>query len=166
VTIAHPPRPVPRRLVLLVSRALLVALLALALGACRAVTEVGPPQATPTDMGGLAVALQQAGVRISNVVSGDAGCSDTNLAKAAISFDASGLDQTAPVKVHLFIFNDDAAYQRARQSVDTCARSFVTDPSTYEALDQSPYVFIGQGPWGTAFKAAVRSGLQVAAQGG
>jgi hypothetical protein len=160
-----PGRP-PARIRRVAGRALLVVLVALAVGACRATTEVGPPQATPTDMGGIAVALQQAGVRISDVVSGDAGCSDTKLAKAAISFEASGLDQTSPVRVHLFIFNDDAAYQRARQSVDVCARSFVTDPSTYEALDQSPYVFVGQGPWGTTFKAAVRTGLSVAANGG
>ncbi len=147
-------------------RAIAALALLVILAGCRATTEVGPPAATPTDMGGIAVALQKQGVTIEGLVSGDAGCPDTNLAKTAISFRASGLDQTTPVPVYLFIFADDAAYQRARPSVDTCARSWVTDPSTYEALDQTPYVFAGQGPWGTRFKTAVRAGLQLAAQGG
>ncbi len=140
--------------------------LVLAVAGCRATTELGPPQATPTDMGGVAAALQTQGVYINDLVSGDAGCPDQTLGKAAITFEASGLDQTTPVTVHFFIFDDDAAYQRARPSVDVCAKSFVTDPSTYEALDQSPYVFVGQGPWGTKFKDAVRAGLAIAAKGG
>ncbi|HYM83699.1 MAG TPA: hypothetical protein VEY67_06085 [Candidatus Dormibacteraeota bacterium] len=145
---------------------LVLLVVALGIGGCRATTELGPPAATPTDMGGIALALQRVGVRVDHVVSGDAGCPDPVLAKAAIALEASGLDQPAAAPVHLFIFDDDAAYQRARPSVDACARSFVTDPATYEALDQSPYVFAGQGPWGPAFKAAVRAALRTAAQGG
>ena len=111
----------------------LVLVVALAVAGCRATTEYGPPQGTPTDMGGIAVALQAKGVMVNDLVSGDAGCPDQTLAKAAITFQASGLDQTTPVTVHLFIFDDDAAYQRARPSVDVCSKSFVTDPATYEA---------------------------------
>jgi hypothetical protein len=140
--------------------------LALVVTGCRATTELGPPKATPTDMGGIAVALQRQQVRVDGLVSGDAGCADPGLAKTAISFKAFGLDQATPVAVHLFIFTSDAAYQRSRPAVDACARSFVTDPSTYEAIDASPYVFAGQGPWGPKFKDAVRAGLLAAAQGG
>ena len=149
-----------------VRRAGLVLALAAIVAGCRATTELGPPQATPTDMGGIAVALRTEGVQVNDLVSGDAGCPDQTLGKSAITLRASGLDQPTPVTVHLFIFDDDAAYQRARPSVDVCARSFVTDPATYEALDQSPYAFVGQGPWGTKFKDAVRAGLALAAKGG
>ena len=47
--------------------------------------------------------------------------------------------------------------------MDDCARSFVTDPETYESIEQSPFVLVGQGPWGTRFEAALRGGLEVAA---
>lgn len=165
------PRPLRRRSALpsvtaAIRGAGLVLAMAIVVAGCRATTEYGPPQGTPTDMGGIAVALRAQGVVVNGLVSGDAGCPDQTLAKAAITFQASGLDQTTPVTVHLFIFDDDAAYQRARPSVDVCSRSFVTDPATYEALDQSPYVFVGQGPWATKFKDAVRAGLTVAAKGG
>ena len=149
-----------------IRRASLALALTVALAGCRGTTELGPPQATPTDMGGIAVALQAQDVRINGLVSGEASCPDQTLAKSAITFQASGLDQATPVTVHLFIFNDDAAYQRARPSVDVCSRSFVTDPSSYEALDQTPYAFVGQGPWGTRFKDAVRTALALAAKGG
>jgi hypothetical protein len=39
----------------------------------------------------------------------------------------------------------------------------VTDPETYESLEQSPFVIVGQGPWGPKFKTALRAGLEVAA---
>ena len=39
----------------------------------------------------------------------------------------------------------------------------MTDPETYESLEQSPFVIVGQGPWGPKFEAALRSGLEVAA---
>ncbi len=159
------PHVAPRRVRL--SRSLLglglAAALAVGAAGCRATTELGPAQATPTDMGGIAVALGQQGVTVDDVVSGDAGCPDAALTKAAISFKASGVDQPAPVQVHLYIFRNDASYQKLRSSVDTCARSFLTDPNGYEALDASPFVLTGQGPWPAGFKAAVRRALQQAA---
>ena len=41
------------------------------------------------------------------------------------------------------------AFERLRATIDDCARSFVTDPETYESLEQSPFVMAGQGPWGS-----------------
>ena len=78
----------------------------------------------------------------------------------AISFDASGLDQPTPVRIYLYMFRNRATFERLRATVDACARSFVTDPETYESLEQSPYVIAGQGPWGPQFKAALRAGAR------
>ena len=57
-------------------------------------------------------------------------------------------------------------FERLRSTVDDCARSFVTDPETFESIDQSPYVLAGQGPWAPAFEAALRAGLEAAAGNG
>jgi hypothetical protein len=47
--------------------------------------------------------------------------------------------------------------------VDACAASFITDPSTYETVESTPYVAVGQGPWAPGFTAALRSALDKAA---
>ena len=96
-------------------------------------------------------------------VSGDAGCNDSVLTPTAISFDVSGMDQTTPVKVYLYVFRNRATYERLRSTIDACARSYVTDPENFESVEQSPFVLAGQGPWGTAFEAALRDGIVVAA---
>jgi hypothetical protein len=64
------------------------------------------------------------------------------------------------------MFADRATYERLRSTVDACARSFVTDPETYQSVEQSPFVMVGQGPWGRAFEAALRAGILVAAGSG
>jgi len=139
---------------------------ALAIAACAATTDIGPPKPTPADLAGIATALQNEGVTVSDVVSGDAGCSDPDMVSAAIGFNASGLDQPTPVAMHLFIFRNDASYQKQRSAVDSCAASWVTDPQGYEAIDASPFALTGQGPWPQEFKAALRAGLEVAAGDG
>jgi hypothetical protein len=125
--------------------------------------ETTPPAPTPADFQDTAIQLTQHGVMLDRVVSGDAGCDDKVLAPTAIAFDASGLDQPTKVRVYLYIFNNRDAFERLRATIDDCARNFVTDPETYESLEQSPFVIVGQGPWGPKFKAALRSGLEVAA---
>ena len=139
-----------------------VLLAALAVSACSFV-ETTPPAPTPADFQDTAIQLTQHGVTLDHVVSGDAGCDDKVLAPTAIAFDASGLDQPSTVRVYLYIFNNRGALERLRATIDDCARNFVTDPETYESLEQSPFVIVGQGPWGPKFKAALRSGLEVAA---
>jgi hypothetical protein len=134
----------------------------LAVGACGTV-ETGPPVPTPTDFGGVAAELSKHKVTVTGAVSGDAGCTDAVLIPTAISVTASGLDQTEPVRIYLYIFRNDASFQKLRASIDACARSYVTDPATYESVDQSPFVLAGQGPWAPAFRAALRAGLEVAA---
>ena len=135
---------------------------ALGVAACSFV-ETTPPAPTPADFPDTAIQLTQRGIVLDRVISGDAGCDDKVLAPTAIAFDASGLDQATKVRVYMYVFRNREAFERLRATIDDCARTFVTDPETYESLEQSPFVIVGQGPWGPKFKAAVRAGLEVAA---
>ena len=135
---------------------------AVAVAACSFV-ETTPPAPTPADFPDTAIQLTQRGITLDRVVSGDAGCDDKVLAPTAIAFDASGLDQPTKVRIYLYVFRNRESFERLRATIDDCARNFVTDPETYESLEQSPFVIVGQGPWGPKFKAALRAGLEVAA---
>lgn len=138
------------------------AVLALAVTACGAIS-TSPPAPTPADFGGIANELGRQGVTVANIVSGDAGCTDRELIPTAIAFDAAGLDQAAPTRIYVYIFRNRASFEKLRARIDTCARSYVTDPETFETVEQSPYVLAGQGPWAPRFEAAIRAGLEVAA---
>jgi hypothetical protein len=70
------------------------------------------------------------------------------------------------VRIHLYAFKDQPTYDALRSTVDACARSYVTDPTTFGAVDEPPYVLAGGGPWAPAFKNALRTALQRAAVGG
>lgn len=152
------PSPEPR------SRAprLAVAAIALLVVACGTITVTEAP-ATPTDFPGLTGRLNAAKVEVADWVSGDAGCEDPDLVPAAISFAAQGLDQAEPVRMRLYVFRNRAAFERHRDQVGPCAQSWVTDPMTYEEVQQSPYVLAGQGPWAPGFEAALRAVLALAA---
>ena len=147
-----------------VLRAALLLAAATVIAACGTISRT-PPAPTPADFPGIAGVLTQHGIRVdpTRIVSGDAGCDDLNLAKTAIGFDASGLDQLTPVRIHVFIFRNRAAYERLRNTVDQCAASFVTDPETFESIETSPYVVAGQGPWAPAFKDNLRAAFRKAA---
>ena len=119
--------------------------------------------ATPADFGGIVNEFARVGIGVNHVVSGDAGCADSTLGPTAIGFDAKGLDQSTIVRIHLYAFRDKATFDRLRASVDTCARSFVTDPASYQSVDAPPFVVTSQGPWGQQFEAAVRTALTSAA---
>ena len=143
----------------------LLALIALVVAACGTISTT-PPPATPTDFPGLTNQLAGLNVRPSDWVSGDAGCTDPDLVPSAISFQARGLDQATPVKVYLYIFRDDAAFQRHRAQIGPCAKSYVTDPGAYQEIEQSPFILAGQGPWGPRFEAALRQALAAGAGSG
>jgi hypothetical protein len=136
-------------------------LLALVVAAC-GVVSTSPPAPTPADFQGIASEIVRRGVEIEHLVSGDAGCDDPVLNPTAIAFDASGLDQAEPVRLYLYIFRNRASYERLRASIDTCARSYVTDPQTFESIESSPFVLAGQGPWAPEFRATLREALTVA----
>lgn len=138
---------------------------ALLLAGCGTV-ETTPAAPSPADFGGIISEFAKRGVLATHVVSGDAGCTDQVLIPTAISFDATGVDQATTVKVYLYIFNNRAVFERLRPTIDACARSFVTEPQTYQSIDESPFVLAGQGPWGQGFEQALRDGLAVAAGSG
>jgi hypothetical protein len=110
--------------------------------------------------------LSRVGIKVANAVSGDAGCPDATLAKTAIAFDASGLDQGQPVRIRVYVFRDRETWQRLSGSVAACARSYVSDATTYESLAPSPYVVSGQGPWAPGFAAALKTAFTAAAGSG
>ena len=145
-------------------------LVVLAIGLCLIVAGCGRatvvPSPTPADFAGIVEQLAKAGITVGNVVSGDAGCPDPTLAPTAIAFDAHGLDQAQAVRIRVYIFRNRASWQRLSGSVATCARSYVTDPSTYESLAPSPFVVSGQGPWATRFAAALKDAFTAAAGNG
>lgn len=138
------------------------AALAAAIGGCGTIS-TSPPAPTPADFQGIAAELVKRSITIGDIVSGDAGCDDPVLIPTAIGIDAGGLDQPEPVRIRLYIFRNRASFEKLRASVDLCARSFVTDPETYETVEQSPFVLAGQGPWSPRFEAEIREALEVAA---
>jgi hypothetical protein len=131
---------------------------------CGRATDV--PSPTPADFSGMRDILSRAGITVANVVAGDAGCPDAFLARTAIAFDASGLDQVQPVRIRVYVFRDRDTWQRLSGSVAACARSYVNDLTTYESLAPSPYVVSGQGPWAPRFAAALKSAFTAAAGSG
>jgi hypothetical protein len=156
-----PGRPRARRVAL----PLLAAVAAVALGACAAFTPQ-TPKPTATDFAGIVEELARVNVGVANVVAGDPGCDDQRLARTAISFDASGLDQPEPTRVFLYAFKNVDVFDELRPFVDLCARSYVADPADYATIDAPPYVFAGSGPWAGDFERALRDALERAAVGG
>jgi hypothetical protein len=122
-----------------------------------------PPPATPTDFPGMAGRLNAAGIEARDWISGEPGCADDELRKTAIRFEASGLDQTEPATLYLYVFRNREAFERNRARVGPCAGEYVTDAETFEQVEQSPYVVAGQGPWAPEFEAALRRTLELAA---
>ena len=143
-------------------RGLLAIAATLVLVGCNVLLETPPPP-TPADFAGISGYMGNHGITVEHVVSGDAGCDDPTLRQTAIAFDAQGLDQATPTRVYVYIFRDRDTFERLRQTVDTCARSYVTDPSAFESVEVSPFVAASAGPWGPEFRNAVRDALTEAA---
>ena len=144
--------------------AILAALLVVMLAGCGRSTAVPVP--SPADFTEMTNQMTRLGVTVLDIVSGDAGCADRTLGPTAIAFTASGLDQVQPVRIRVYVFADRATWQRLAGSVASCARSYVTDPATYESLAPSPFVVSGQGPWAPGFAAALKTAFTGAAGNG
>jgi hypothetical protein len=144
-------------------RFLALAALVLTLASACGTISTASPQPTPADFEGIAAELAKRGIVLADVVSGDAGCQDPTLVPTAIGFTAQGLDQTEPDRLHVYIFRNREAFERLRATIDACARSFVTDPETYETIEESPFVVAAQGPWAPKFEDAFRQALTAAA---
>jgi hypothetical protein len=136
--------------------------LVVVLAGCKALAGTPPPP-TPVDFAGVVSFLSAEGIGVEQVRTGDAGCADPKLVGPAISLRASGLDQATAVPLHLYMFRNRASYEKLRSSVDACSASYVTDPATYEVVDSTPFVAVGQGPWASGFAAALRAALDKAA---
>jgi hypothetical protein len=156
------PFPLVARIAGGVRRASALAIVAVLLAGCGTISRT-PPVPTPGDFPTIAGAITNRGIHLGTIVSGDPGCPDQNLAKTAIAFDASGLDQASPTRIYIYIFRNRQTYERLRSTIDACAASYVTDPETYESVETSPYVVAGQGPWGPQFRAALRAAIDQAA---
>ncbi|HET9522079.1 MAG TPA: hypothetical protein VFO73_13610 [Candidatus Limnocylindrales bacterium] len=140
----------------------LAAAMLILLAACGVVSTT-PPAPTPADFFGISANLVRRDITVERVTSGDAGCDDQTLAHTAIGFDAKGLDQSTPIRVHVYIFRNRDAFDRLRQTVDACARSYVTDPDAFASLEASPYVVASAGPWAPQFTEAMREAFTEAA---
>jgi hypothetical protein len=132
-------------------------------GAACGTISTTPPAPTPADFPGITAEVARRGVLVNHFVSGDAGCAAPVLTPTAIAFDAKGLDQATNVRIYIYIFRNREAFERLRATVDECAASFVTDPETFETVEESPFVLAGQGPWAPEFERALREGLTAAA---
>jgi hypothetical protein len=136
----------------------------LLLAACEG--DDNPANPTPASLSTTLQVFGTQGITLSNVVSGDAGCSNTDLAHAAVSFDATGLDQTTPTRLYLYGFRNKTIFQQNLSAVDACARSYVTNPTAYGSVQVSPFVLAGPGPWAPAFGDRLRAALTKAAGNG
>ena len=155
-------QPVVRRSRAAAARAMAVGAALALLAGCGTISTT-PPPATPTDFPGLTGRLNAAGIEVRDWVSGDPGCDDPELARAAIRFAASGIDQADPVVMYLYVFRNRDAWERNRESIGPCAAGFVSDPDTFEQIEESPYVVAAQGPWAPEFEATFRETLELAA---
>ena len=129
---------------LVARRSVALAVVAVALAACQALSAT-PPAPTPADFPGIATSLAAHGISVGDFVSGEAGCDDRDLAPTAIRFRASGLDQVEPTTLYVYIFRNRESYEKLRSRVDACARSYVTDPAAYGSVESSPFVVAGPG---------------------
>ena len=143
---------------------LLAVVACLALSACE--SDNDPANPTPASLSAVLEVFGSNGIALSNVVSGDAGCANQDLAHTAVSFDAKGLDQTTPTRIYLYGFKNRATFERLASTVDACARSYATDPAAYGALQVSPFVLAGPGPWAPQFHERLRPALTQAAGNG
>lgn len=151
----------PRSRASTAARGSLLAALAVGLAGCGISTT--PPPPTPADFQGLAGELVRRGLQVDRIVSGDAGCDDLTLKRTAIALDASGLDQAVPTRLYFYIFRNRASFDRLRETVDGCARTYASDPDWFESIEASPFVVASAGPWAPGFRSAVRAAISEAA---
>lgn len=140
----------------------MVLLLAVVAAGCGTITGT-PPAPTPADFPGLASTLGRHGILVRDIVSGDPGCDDPGLVPTAIRFEASGLDQAAPIRAYVYIFRTREAFVRLLPDVARCATAYSTDEEGEPWIPVSPFVLTGPGPWPTEFRKAMEDALTEAA---
>ena len=140
-------------------RALAGVVLGVVLAGCGLVS-TSPPAATPTDFGGLASLLDPQGIVVTDVVSGDAGCTDPDLVP-----DGDRIRRARPrpgdARPDPSLRVPQQGGMGAPSGCDPGLRGVVRDrPQTFEQVEQSPYIVASQGPWGADFEAALRRALE------
>ena len=131
----------------LAPRIVAIVVATLLLAGCGTISRT-PPVPTPADFQGIAGDIVQRGINVTTSSRATPAARTRTSARRRSPSTSSGLDQPTPVQVYVYIFRDRATYERLRTAVDACARSYVTDPQTYESVETSPFVIAGQGPWG------------------
>ena len=146
-------------------RAALVAMLAVAVAACG-------PWAAPNradDVQGVFAELARSDLSISDVVSGESGCTDPELRANAVRFRVAGAGESEPRVVHLFLFKNVAGYNGGKAAVDACQQQFEARSARaggpVTRLDVQPYRAFGDG-WGPGLTRALHNSLRLAAGNG
>jgi cytochrome c556 len=142
----------------------LVALLALA--ACGG-ERPGP---TPADRQGIFEELARRGGTVSEIVAGDPGCRDPDLAGNAVRFSLTVPDTSKAAHVYLFTFKNRPFFERAKPAVDACQGAFEARSARtggpVERIDVSPYRAFGDG-WSPGLRIFLEATMRaVAGDGG
>jgi len=144
----------------------LVALSAQALAACGG-ERPGP---TPADRQGILEELARRGGTVSEIVSGDPGCADPELAGNAIRFSLTVPGASGSADVYLFTFKNRPFFERGAAAVDACQRAYETDAARtggpVERIDVSPYRAFGED-WSPGLRIFLEATMRaVAGDGG
>jgi hypothetical protein len=81
----------------------------------------------------------------------------------AISFTLGGAGIPTPVRTRVYLFANQASYDKLRQLVDTCAGAWITSPAALLMVDAAPYVLVTEGIPEGAPADALRAALSAAA---
>jgi hypothetical protein len=145
-----------------VSRRALLAVVALGLAACSS----GTASPSPGGFQEVFEALARRGAAVTQIVSGDPGCSDPTLIANAVRFQVR-LDDGVDREIHLFGFRDAAALARAQQALNDCLTSFVDRGHPSEnigSVQVGPFHAFG-APWSPRLNAVLADALREAIGG-
>lgn len=155
-----------RRLSSAVRSLALAGLAGLALTACGG-ERPGP---TAADRQGIFEELARRGGTVSDIVAGDPGCADPELAGNAIRFRLTAPGAAEGADVYLFTFKNRPFFERGRAAVDACQRVFESRSAgtggPVERIDVSPYRAFGDD-WSPGLRGFLEATMRaVAGDGG
>jgi hypothetical protein len=130
-------------------------------GACGAA-----PQPTPGDMTSVLSELATHGATVSDIVAGDAGCTDPTLHDNATRLELTLADDGRPYTVYLFRWRRQTDYDGAAVAFNMCVSQYVATAGAVGAdvIDVSPWRAFGPA-WTKEMHDAVQQSLAAAAVG-
>ncbi len=130
-------------------------------GACGAA-----PQPTPGDMTSVLSELAAHGATVSDMVAGDAGCTDPTLRDNATRLELTLADDGRPYTVYLFRWRRQSNYDGAAVAFNMCVSQYLAKPGAVGAdvIDVSPWRAFGPG-WTKEMHDAMQQSLAAAAVG-